>query len=277
MMRLNVRLIAAGLMALPVSIAAPVPAASAQTSTTSQSAVPPTGVCKALAVHRINARVQTIASLEQSTGFAASLARASGKPAAPESDAAAKAHGELAAATQLLLALGSEQGVMPTELTGEMLRGGSFDVCMRSFAARGRRIDGPGRWAILTTPDSVSQIAFDEASVVRSGDRASYVSAMRLPQGESTSQGPTRFALNAWQITCSAAPTQRPMMSVYLKPGSAMAWRAIDTSIGNQSFSATAKGSAAEQMAQLACGTVEFDPETAREPSLEAIMKQWNN
>lgn len=277
MTRLNVPLIAASLIALPVNVVPPVSAATAQTSTTSQSAVPPAGVCKALAVHRIHARVQTIAGLERSTGFAASLARASGKSAAAESDAAAKPREELAAATQLLLTLGSEQGAMPGELTGEILRGGSFDVCMRSFTARARRIDAPGRWVILTTPDSVTQIAFDEASVVRSGDRASYVSAMRLAQGEPTSQGPTRFALNAWQITCGAAPTQRPMTSVYLKPGSAMPWRAMDTSIGNQSFSATAKGSAAERMAQLACGSVTFSKETPREPALEAIMKRWNN
>lgn len=277
MMRSSISFIAAGLMALPVGTIAPLHAATAQSSTTSQTTVPSAGVCKALAVHRINARVQTVASLEQSTGFAASLARASGKLAAPASDAAAKAREELAAATQLLLALGFEQGAMPTELTGEILRGGTFDVCARAYTARARRLDAPGRWVVLTAPDSVTQVAFDEASVVRSGNRASYVSATRLQQGEPTSQGATRYAINAWQITCGAAPTQRPMTVVYLKPGSAMPWRAVNTSIGAQGFSATAKGSAAEQMAQLACGSVAFSPGTPRELSLETLMQRWND
>lgn len=259
-----------GLAAFPL-------AAMAQPALANTDAAPPVGLCKALAVHRINARVQTIAGLEQSTGFAASLARASGKPAAAESDAVARTREELAAATQLLLALGTEQGAMPTELTGEILRGGTFDACARAYAARARRLDAPGRWVVLTAPDSVTQVAFDEASVVRSGNRASYVSATRLQQGEPTSQGATRYAINAWQITCGAAPTQRPMTVVYLKPGSAMPWRAVDTSIGAQGFSATAKGSAAEQMAQLACGSVAFSPGTPRELSLETLMQRWND
>ena len=277
MMRRCIPFIAASLMALPVGSIAHLQAATAQSSTTSQSAVPSAGVCKALAVHRINARVQTVASLEQSTGFAASLARASGKPAAPESDAAAKAREELAAATQLLLALGTEQGVVPTELTGEMLRGGTFDACARAYAARARRLDAPGRWVMLTAPDSITQIAVDEASFARSGNRASYVSVIRLQDGEVTSQGPTRFLLDVFEVSCDAERTERPMTTVYLKPGTTAPWKAIDVSIGHRGFTAIAKGSAADVMAQLACGPAAFKPDAVREPSLEALMQRWNN
>jgi len=240
-------------------------------------AAPSVGLCKALAVHRINARVQTIASLEQSTGFAASLARASGKPAAAESDAVAKAREELAVASQLLLALGAEQGVVPTELTGEMLRGGTFDACARAYTARARRLHAPGRWVVLTAPDSMTQIAVDEASFVRSGNRASYVALTRLQDGEPTSQGPTRFLLGVFQVSCDAERTERPMTAVYLKPGTTAPWKAIDVSVGNRGFSAIAKGSAADVMAQLACGPAAFKPDAGREPSLEALMQQWNN
>ena len=277
MMRRCIPFIAASLMALPVGSIAHLQAATAQSSTTSQSAVPSAGVCKALAVHRINARVQTVASLEQSTGFAASLARASGKPAAPESDAAAKAREELAAATQLLLALGTEQGVVPTELTGVMVRGGTFDACARAYAARARRLDAPGRWVMLTAPDSITQIAVDEASFARSGNRASYVSVIRLQDGEVTSQGPTRFLLDVFEVSCDAERTERPMTTVYLKPGTTAPWKAIDVSIGHRGFTAIAKGSAADVMAQLACGPAAFKPDAVREPSLEALMQRWNN
>jgi hypothetical protein len=259
-----------GLAAFPlVAMAQPV---SADTG-----AAPPEGVCKALAVHRINARVQTVAGLERSTGLAASLARAGGKPAAAGSDPTARPREELAVAAQLLLALGTEQGVMPTDLTSEMLRSGTFDACVRAHAARGRRLDAPGRWVVLTMPGSVTQIAFDEASIVRSGDRASYVSITRLQEDEATSQGPTRFGLTAWQVTCEAAPTERPMTVVYLKPGSAMPWKAVDVAVGTRSFSATAKGSAAERMALLACGHMTFSPGTARVSSLETILQRWTD
>jgi hypothetical protein len=277
MMRRCIPFIAASLMALPVGSIAHLQAATAQSSTRSQSAVPSAGVCKALAVHRINARVQTVASLEQSTGFAASLARASGKPAAPESDAVARTREELAAATQLLLALGTEQGALPTELTGEVLRGGTFDTCARAHAARARRLDAPGRWVMLTAPDSITQIAVDEASFARSGNRASYVSVVRLQDGEVTSQGPTRFLLDVFEVSCDAERTERPMTTVYLKPGTTAPWKAIDVSIGHRGFSAIAKGSAADVMAQLACGPAAFKPDAVREPSLEALMQRWNN
>lgn len=258
-----------GLAALPLAaMALPAPA---------DTAAPPVGRCKALAVHRVNARVQTLAGAEKSAGFAASLAAASGKSAAAQSDAAAKPREELAAAIQLLLALGTEQGVEPTELTGEMLRGGTFDACARAYAARGSRLDAPSQWVVLTMPENAVQIAFDEASVVRSGGRASYVSVTRLQEGEPTSQGPTRFALTAWQITCGAAPTQRPMTSVYLKPGIATPWKAIDVSVGSGGLSATEKGSAAERMALLACGSLAVSSKTRREPSLQAILQGWND
>jgi hypothetical protein len=260
-----------------VSLAAFPLAAMAQPALANTEAAPSVGLCKALAVHRINARVQTIASLEQSNGFAASLARASGKPAAAESDAVAKTREELAAATQLLLALGTEQGAMPTELTGEVLRGGTFDTCARAHAGRARRLDAPGRWVVLTAPDSITQIAVDEASFVRSGNRASYVSVIRLQDGEPTSQGPTRFLLGVFQVSCDAERTERPMTTVYLKPGTTASWKAIDVSIGNRGFSAIAKGSAADVMAQLACGPAAFKPDAVREPSLGVLVQRWND
>lgn len=260
-----------------VSLAAFPLAAMAQPALANTDAAPPLGLCKALAVHRINARVQTIASLEQSTGFAASLARASGKPAAAESDAVAKVREELAVASQLLLALGTEQGVVPNELTGEMLRGGTFDACARAYTARARRLDAPGRWVVLTAPENVVQIAFDEASVVRSGNRASYVALTRLQDGEPTSQGPTRFLMGVFQVSCDAGRTERPMTTVYLKPGTTAPWKAIDVSIGSRGFSAIAKGSAADVMAQLACGPAAFKPDVGREPSLEALVQRWND
>lgn len=259
-----------GLAAFPL-------AAMAQPALADADAAPSVGLCKALAVHRINARVQTIAGLERSTGFAASLAGASGKPAAAQTDAAAKPREELAVALQLLLALGTEKGVVPTELTGEMLRGGTFDACARAYTARARRLDAPGRWVVLTAPENVVQIAFDEASVVRSGNRASYVALTRLQDSEPTSQGPTRFLLGVFQVSCGAERTERPMTALYLKPGSTAPWKAIDVSIGNQGFSTIAKGSAADVMAQLACGPAAFKPDAVREPSLEALTQRWNN
>lgn len=260
----------------PAGLAAFLLAAMAQPAKADPGAAPPVGLCKALAVHRTNARVQTLAGLERSTGFAASLARASGKSAAAESDATAKPREELATAAQLLLALGTEQGVAPTELTGEMLRGGTFDACARAYAARARRLDAPGRWVVLTKPDSMTQVAVDEASVVRSGNRASYVSVTRLQDAQPTSQGQTRIGLTVTQVICGATPTERPMTVVYLKPGSAMPWKAVDTTVGTLGFGATAKGSAAERMALLACGSVAFSPATPREPSLETLMQRWN-
>lgn len=251
-------------------------AAMGQPALANTDAAPSVGLCKALAVHRINARVQTIASLEQSTGFAASLAGASGKPAAAQTDAAAKPREELAVALQLLLVLGTEKGVVPTELTGEMLRGGTFDACARAYTARAQRLDAPGRWVVLTAPENVVQIAFDEASVVRSGNRASYVALTRLQDGEPTSQGPTRFLLGVFQVSCGAERTERPMTAVYLKPGSTAPWKAIDVSVGNRGFSVIAKGSAADVMAQLACGPAAFKADAVREPSLEALMQRWN-
>lgn len=259
-----------------VMTAALAPPVAAQKAPAPATTAPSPGLCMALAVHRVNGRIELLAAAEKSAAFAASLAAASGKSAAAQSDAAAKPREELAAATQLLLALGTEQGVEPTELTGEMLRGGTFDACARAYAARGRRLDAPSQWVVLTMPENAVQIAFDEASVVRSGGRASYVFATRLNDAQPTSQGPSRFGIGAMLVECGVAPTERPMSVVYLKPGSAMPWRAIDVSVNRRDFTVTTQGSAAERMAQLACGTRAFNAETVREPSLGTLMEGWN-
>ena len=162
------------------------------------------------------------------------------------------------------------------DLTRDIVRSGAFNACVDAHAARGRGIDEPRGWVVLTQPASETQVAFDASSIVRSGNRASYVSATRLKTAQPTSQGPSRFLIGATLVECGAAPTERPMSVIYLKPGSAMPWRAIDVSVGRREFTAVSKGSAAERMAQLACGTHAFDAETAREPSLGRLMEGWN-
>jgi hypothetical protein len=258
-----------GLAALPL-------AAMAQPAPANTDAAPPVGLCKALAVHRVNARVQTLAGAEKSSGFAASLAAASGKSAAPQNDATAKPRAELEMAMKLLMALGTQEGAPESELTGEIIRSGAINACIDTYAARGRGIDEPHRWVVLTQPASTVQIAFDESSIVRSGNRASYVFATRLNDAQPTSQGPSRFGITVTLVECSVAPTERHMSVVYLKPGSAMPWRVIDTSMARPDFTVTTQGSAAERMAQLACGTRAFNAETVREPSLGTLMEGWN-
>lgn len=260
-------------LAMGAAIAPPVVAQKAPGPAT---AAPPPDLCKGLAVHRVNARVQTLAGAEKSAGFAASLAAASGTSAASKSDATAKPRAELKSAIQLLMALGTQEGAQESELTPEIIRGGAFNACVDAHAARGRGIDEPRRWVVLTQPASAVQIAVDESSIVRSGNRASYVSATRLNDAQPTSQGPSRFGITATLVECGVAPTERPMSVVYLKPGSAMPWRAIDVSMGRRNFTATTKGSAAERMAQLACGTHAFNAGTVREPSLDRLMEGWN-
>lgn len=260
-------------LAMGAAIAPPV---AAQKALPPATAAPPPDLCKGLAVHRVNARVQRLAGAEKSAGFAASLAAASGKSAAPQNDATAKPRAELEMAIKLLMALGTQEGAPESELTGEIIRSGTFDACVDAYAARGRGLGEPRGWVVLTQTASEVQIAFDESSIVRSGNRASYVSATRLNEAQPTSQGPSRFGITATLVECGVAPTERPMSVVYLEPGSAMPWRAIDTSMARPDFTATTKGSAAERMAQVACGTRAFNAETAREPSLGTLMEGWN-
>ena len=263
-------------LAALVITAAIAPSVAAQKAPVPATAAPSPALCKALAVHRVNARIQTLAGAEKSAAFAASLAAASGKPAASRTDATAKPRAELATAMQLLMALGAQEGVMDSDLTPDIIRSGAFNACVDAHAARGRGIEEPRGWVVLTQLASETQVAFGASSIVRSGNRASYVSATRVKTAQPTSQGPSRFLIGATLVECGAAPTERPMSVVYLKPGSATPWRAIDVSVGRREFTAIMKGSAAERMAQLACGIRAFNAETEREPSLGRLIEGWN-
>ena len=94
-------------LAALVMTAAIAPPVAAQKAPDPATAAPSPGLCKALAVHRVNGRIQTLAAAEESAAFAASLAAASGKSAAPQNDTAAKPRAELKTAMQLLMALGA--------------------------------------------------------------------------------------------------------------------------------------------------------------------------